>query len=535
MHKRTVSLVFLVSMLTLRIAAAQAQESTLGTVNFPTSGSPQAQAHFLRGVAALHSFWYPVALEEFRAATRAEPGFMLGYWGEAMTHNHPLWGDPQETEAARQALAHITLTPQLTPRERAYIQAVQVLYGEGDKPTRDQAYAAAMEHIYQEYPDDLEAAAFYALALLGTVRPDDPTALRTRMRAVAIALEVYHKAPNHPGAAHYILHAFDDADHAILALPVARRYADIAPAAPHALHMPSHIFLQLGMWPEAATSNEASWAASVQWVQNHHLPISERDYHSLHWWLYTVLQQGRYQQADDLLTLMRQSLAAFPDDNQRRRLYGAYTNASMAAAFVVETERWDATTELLPSLPTPAGTAPAPSSSNSDQAFAVLVQTPAMFARGLAAAMQSTPVAQQSIDALRAIRRQLPGTGEVMGVPMGTVLEIQALEIAAAASAAQGHLDDAIATMQQATALEEKMPPPPGPPPVIKPAHELFGEILLRADRPAEAALQFATALDRHPNRARALLGAALTTWGPLGHLGMRVVDSERGRGKTHP
>ena len=136
---------------------------------------------------------------------------------------------------------------------------------------------------------------------------------------------------------------FDDADHAILALPVARRYADIAPAAPHALHMPSHIFLQLGMWPEAATSNEASWAASVQWVQNHHLPISERDYHSLHWWLYTVLQQGRYQQADDLLTLMRQSLAAFPDDNQRRRLYGAYTNASMAAAFVVETERWDAT------------------------------------------------------------------------------------------------------------------------------------------------------------------------------------------------
>ena len=118
---------------------------------------------------------------------------------------------------------------------------------------------------------------------------------------------------------------------------------------------------------------------------------------------------------------------------------------------------------------------------------------------------------------------------------MGTVLEIEALEIAAAASAAQGHLDDAIATMQQATALEEKMPPPPGPPPVIKPAHELFGEILLRADRPAEAALQFATALDRHPNRARALLGAALTTWGPLGHLGMRVVDSERGRGKTHP
>ena len=509
MHKRTVSLVLLASILALHIATAQAQESSLGTINFPTSGSPQAQAHFLRGVAALHSFWYPVALEEFRAATRAEPKFMMGYWGEAMAHNHPLWGDPQDTEAARQALTHITLTPQLTPRERAYIQAVQVLYGEGDQPARDQAYAAAMERVYQEYPEDLEAATFYALALLGSVQPDDPTAVRTRMRAAAIALEVYHKAPNHPGAAHYILHAFDDPEHAILALPAARRYADIAPAAPHAQHMPSHIFLQLGMWPEAAASNAASWNASAQWVQRHHLPLSKRDYHSLHWWLYTVLQQGRYQQADGLLTLMRQSLAAFPEDDQRMRMYGAYTNASMAAALVVETERWDAAAQLLPAVLTPQGQAPAPSGTNPYQAFAALTQMPAMFARGLAAAMQGAATAQQSIDVLRASRAQLPGTGEVFGMPMGTILEIQALEIAAAASATQGHLEDAIATMQQATALEEKMPPPPGPPPMIKPAHELFGEILLRADRPAEAAPQFATALYRHPNRARALLGAA--------------------------
>jgi hypothetical protein len=509
MHKHTVSLVLLASILALHIATVPAQESSLGTINFPTSGSPQAQAHFLRGVAALHSFWYPVALEEFRAATRAEPKFMMGYWGEAMAHNHPLWGDPQDTDAARQALTHIVLTPQLMPRERAYIQAVQVLYGEGDQPARDQAYAAAMERVYQEYPEDLEAATFYALALLGSVRPDDPTAVRTRMRAAAIALEVYHKAPNHPGAAHYILHAFDDPEHAILALPAARRYADIAPAAPHAQHMPSHIFLQLGMWPEAAASNAASWNASDQWVQRHHLPLSKRDYHSLHWWLYTVLQQGHYEQANDLLTLMRQSLAAFPEDDQRMRVYGAYTNASMAAALVVETERWDAAAQLLPTVPTPQGQAPAPSGANPYQAFAVLTQMPAIFARGLAAAMQGAPTAQQSIDVLRASREQLPGTGEVFGMPMGTILEIQALEIAAAVSAAQGHLEAAIATMQQATALEEKMPPPPGPPPVIKPAHELFGEILLRADRPVEAAQQFATALYRHPNRARALLGAA--------------------------
>lgn len=509
MSTHRASLGLIMPVLALLAAAPIALASQLGTVDFPTSGSPQAQAHFLRGVAALHSFWYPVALDAFRAATRVEPDFMMGYWGEAMTHNHPLWGDAQDTEAARKVLANITITPKLTPRERAYIQAVKHLYGEGDKQARDQAYAAAMAKIYQEYPDDLETAAFYALALLGSVRPDDPTALRTRMRAAAIALEVYRKAPNHPGAAHYILHAFDDPDHANLALPAAQRYAEIAPAAPHALHMPSHIFLQLGMWLEAAASNEASWAASEQWVQGQRLPVSQRDYHSLHWLLYIVLQQGRYQKADALLTLMRQSLAEFPRDDRRMLGFGAYTHASMAAAFVIETERWDAAATLLPAPPAPAKDATAQTGTQPYQAFAIVAQTPAIFARGLAVAMQGTPQGQQSMAALRAIREQNTGMEGAFGVHMDTVLEIQELEIAAAASATQGHLDAAITTMQQAIALEESMPPPPGPPFVLKPAHELLGEILLRANRPAEAAPQFATALYRHPNRARALLGAA--------------------------
>src|SRR5262245_59531693 len=134
---------------------ASAQLDTLGTVDFPTSGSAQAQAHFLRAVAALHSFWYEVALEEFRESTKIEPDFMMGYWGEAMAYNHPIWGDPQETDAARRVLANIRDTSKLTPRERAYVQAVQVLYGDGDKPTRDRAYSAAMEKIYRDFPDDV--------------------------------------------------------------------------------------------------------------------------------------------------------------------------------------------------------------------------------------------------------------------------------------------------------------------------------------------------------------------------------------------
>jgi hypothetical protein len=248
----------------LLIANAHAQTSSLGSVHFPSSAqSQEAQAHFLRGVAALHSFWYPLALDEFRAATRIEPNFAIGYWGEAMAHNHPLWSDPQDTEAARRVLARLPAAP--TPREQAYMDAVRVLYGEGEKPERDRAYATAMEAVSRAYPNDLETAAFYSLALLGRAygnaspdagAPRDPAALRIRMQAAAVAQEVFRREPDHPGAAHYILHAFDDPDHAILGLPAARRYAEIAPAAPHALHMPSHIFLQLGMWPEAAASNE---------------------------------------------------------------------------------------------------------------------------------------------------------------------------------------------------------------------------------------------------------------------------------------
>ncbi|MES4786423.1 MAG: hypothetical protein C4294_12040, partial [Nitrospiraceae bacterium] len=378
------SLAMVVLIMTILGVSARSEDPRLGKIRFPTSArSEEAQSHFLRGVAALHSFWYPVALSEFQAATRIEPDFMMGYWGEAMAHNHPIWGDPQETEAARKVLAKITITPELTPREQAYLHAVKILYGEGDKPARDRTYAAAMKEIYREYPDDLDGAAFYALALLGTIRPDDPAALRTRMRAAAIAIEVYRRQPDHPGAAHYILHAFDDPDHAILALPAARRYAEIAPSAHHALHMPSHIFLQLGMWPEAAASNEASWKASDQWVKSKDVPLGQRDYHSLHWLLYVYLE------AEDLHTTMRKSLAEFPKDDPRTLVYGAYLHANMGAELVVEREQWEAAEAFLPSpLAKVEGskvTAP-----GLHQAFAAVAQAPAVFARGLAAAMKGS-------------------------------------------------------------------------------------------------------------------------------------------------
>ncbi|HEX8087826.1 MAG TPA: hypothetical protein VF762_03175, partial [Blastocatellia bacterium] len=448
-------------------------------------------------------FWFEEALDEFRQSTKIDPDFAMGYWGEAMAYNHPLWAE-QDTEAGRKTVAKIKDTSKLTAREQAYINAVRLLYGEGDKLTRDRAYAAAMEKIYRQYPDDLEAASFYSLSLLGTVRPGDKGYSR-QMKAGAIALDVYQKNPNHPGAAHYVIHSFDDPEHAIIALPAARRYAEIAPEAHHARHMPAHIFVQLGMWPEAAASNESAWAVSNEWVKRKGLAISARDYHSLHWLLYVYLQQGRFGKAEELLSVKRTDMSGAGSDPGVTRY-----NEDMAAAFIVETERWDLAAKLFSNAEaTDEGGAhashnagpPAQMSARGRRNLSLPI-----FVRGMAAAKAGTPDAEKSISELQMMRKQMTDRGEAYAAK---AVEIRQLEIEAAAAASKAKYDEAIQMMQRATAIEEEMSPPSGPPTLIKPSHELFGEILLRANRPKEAAQQFATSLLRQPNRARSLLGAA--------------------------
>jgi Tfp pilus assembly protein PilF len=502
------------------------QTSQLGSVEFQTSGSPPAQAHFLRGLAALHSFWYEEALEAFRESTKADPDFLMGYWGEAMAYNHPLWSE-QDTAAARlvtEKIARLKATAKLSERERGYLSAVQQLYGEGDKHTRDLAYSAAMEKVYQAYPDDLDAAAFYSLSLLGMANAQDKS-YRLQAKAGAIALEVYQKNPNHPGAAHYIIHAFDDPDHAILALPAARRYASIAPEAHHARHMPAHIFLQLGMWPEAAASNESAWEASDAWMKRKHLSTSVRDYHSLHWLLYCYLQQGRYSKAEELLSLMKKVMSESTYDNKLRPGYYENNYANMAAALVVETERWDLAAKVFPPSAATETTvsdqgamgshsghggmpAAAVSTGGATAGYGAATvrssnssQRMPLFIRGLAAAFSGSPEAETSLTGLKVLIHGNTSAVETLDI---RELEILAVE----ASAKQDHAK-AIELMKKAIVLEEALGPPSGPPFLIKPAHELFGELLLRANKPAEAAVQFRTSLLRQPNRARSLLGAA--------------------------
>jgi tetratricopeptide (TPR) repeat protein len=309
---------FTIAFLFLVARSGPAAAGSLGHIEFPTTGPRAAQEQFLRGVMALHSFFYDEALEEFRAAQKTAPTYPMAYWGEAMALNQTIW-ENQDTTGARKVLSRISSTATITPKEKAWIAAVRVLYGEGDKPARDKAYAQAMERMAEKYPDDLEVRAFQSLALLGTLGDDAPT-LATRMRAGAVALAVLARNPRHPGAAHYVIHSFDDADHAVLALPAARRYAVIAPAAFHARHMPSHIFVNLGMWDEAAAACESAWAASQSWIEKRRLGIEKRDYHSLEWLVSIYHQQGKIRKAE-------QALATFAAASRQS------TDASVDAAY----------------------------------------------------------------------------------------------------------------------------------------------------------------------------------------------------------
>ena len=479
-----------------------AQEVKLGSVDFPTSRAGKAQEHFLRGVAAMHSFWYEEALEEFRAATKAAPSFAMGYWGEAMAHNHPVWHE-QDAEAARKALGQIKDTEKLTERERAFIAAVRVLYGEGEKEERDRAYLAAMEKIYRENPDDLEAASFYSLALLG-VHGYQVEGHRERMQAGSIALQVYAKNPNHPGAAHYIIHSFDDPEHAIVALPAAFRYAEIAPAAHHAKHMPSHIFIQLGMWPEAAASNESAWQTSVDWVNSKKLHGNLRDFHSLHWLLYIYLQQGRWARAEGILEVRRKALdSGNMGGTYRGRADRLWTD--MAAEMVVETENWKRAAELFAGADGASGDAGAHQhggmpASGRNQASRNQVLT--AYVRGMAAAHMRSEDAEQSAAMLRKYAEAMEGESAESA-------RIMADEVEATLASTRGEKEKAIGIMQRAVKSEEAMAAPSGPPDLIKPSHEAFGEILLAAGDAKRASEQFARSLGRHPNRARSLLGAA--------------------------
>jgi tetratricopeptide (TPR) repeat protein len=484
-------------LVTLPLSAQNRQ--TLGQVSFPNSGAAIAQSDFLRGVAWLHSFGYEDAIDAFRAAQQKDPSFALAYWGEAMCFNQPLWFF-EEPEKGRAALAKLGATRDAraakarTPREQMYLAAVEALFGSGDKAGRDTAYSAAMAAVAAKFPDDEEAKVFHALSMLATL-PRGDRAVPLRQKAGAILEAVFARHPQHPGAAHYLLHAYDHGALAARALPAARVYAKIAPAASHALHMPAHTFLQLGMWDEAAASDQASWDASVQWVTRRNLPISARDYHSLSWLQYEWTQQGRFSKAREAMQIVD---AALKTVGQRDAIGGHHfadseigrgtgpmalrnDRGSMRARYILESERW--------------GEMKGQSSfDNIDELFAL----------GLSAARLGD---DKRLYAVAAEFEKL-----VKSPPDPALLDQSAVmlhQVGALLMLSQGDAKEAFAAMDRAVAAQNRMPRPIGRPFPPKGADELYGELLLQTGRASEAVVWFERTLSRTPNRSRAVLGLA--------------------------
>ena len=478
-------------------AGLWAQE--LGTITFLTSGSPAAQAKFIEGVKDLHSFAFDEAKEAFQQAQQIDPNFAMAYWGEAMSYNHPLWAQV-DVPAAKKALERLAPTAEgrlakaQTPKEKGYLEAVNLLfYAPGDKLARDNAYSQAMARMYDQWPDDHEVAILYALSLLGTVRPGDQ-GFRRQALAASICEKVFQENPNHPGAAHFIIHAFDDPDHAILALPAARVYAKIAPSAPHALHMPSHIFLQLGMWQDVRSSNIVAYKAAVAVNTRMHLPEGREDFHTLSWLEYANLMLGNFDEAKQNLELAKQAADRNPKSDGLVQQYH-----TMWARYLLETAKW----QKIPLKTSMPGEASAPMESRSPG------WGPWIFITGLSAAKLGDAAEAEQAAA------QLGGMEESVAKKnpyAAKMLAIMQKEVSASAQVARGDKAAAVRTAKEAADIESNFTAPSGPPEPIKPAIEFYGELLLENGRQAEAAAAFQEQLLRTPKRTPSIKGLEQAT-----------------------
>ncbi len=484
-------------------AVVTGQERPRGTISFPNSGSLAAQPFFVDGVKLLHSFEWEDAAEAFRKAQTTDPQFALAYWGEALSYTGGHHFPPdQDSGAALKALAKLGSTPgerlakARTERERAYLAAVETLYGDDDSRVRVRKYAEAMGALSARFPEDDEAATLHALALMRTERRGQES-VRVDMQAGAIALRVFRKNGNHPGAVHYIIHAFDEPSRAIVGLEAADIYATLAPDAPHALHMPSHIYVQLGQWDKLSVANTASYEASARRSERKHLhAIEGHAFHAMFWLHYAYLMQGDFAKADMALALGERHSKDTPAGPRSGQF------DVMQARHTIETARWKKVdvTQLVARI-TAAAT-----DVNVRAATSVL----------LAAALSAARLGDADASELAAGGlRGLAALVKARGVMETKQVEIMALEATGVALVARGDRGKAVEALDRAARLEESMDTPSGPPgeqdtdPPIKPAHELLGEVLVEIGRPADAAKEFAIGLARTPNRPRLLLGAA--------------------------
>jgi hypothetical protein len=467
-----------------------------GTVHFPVSCDGGAQQRFVRAVAILHSFGYEKAVAAFTGVAAADPACAMAWWGVAMGHWYPLWFPPTPAAlaAGAAAVAKAEAAGAKTERERGYIAAIAVFYrdsGRLDHRSRALAYQQAMASLHQHYPDDREAAIFYALALLATAPPTDKTFANQR-QAAAILEPIFAEEPQHPGAAHYLIHSYDAPPLAAAGLPAARRYAAIAPSSPHALHMPSHIFTRLGYWPESIDSNRRSAAAGQAYAKTTFGEgvAWDQSLHAMDYLAYAYLQLAADREARSVVDEIMAFKKAMPDS-----LAAAYALAAIPARYAVERRNWAEAAKLeLPSA-TPAR--------NKFPGAAAIIT----FARALGgAATGDLAGAGSEIDKLAAARDALREAGNKY---WSDQVEAQHRAAAAMLAEAEGRHDEAVRELRAAADLEDAMEKHPVTPGSIVPLRELLGDLLLEQGKPDTALAEYRRSLAVAPNRFRSLYGAA--------------------------
>lgn len=483
--------------------------TVLGHLSFPTSThSKPAQAAFEEGMLWLHLFEYEHAADAFQAAERLDPGFVMAYWGEAMTHTHAIWNQ-DDPEAARAALAKLGATVQAravkahTAREQAYLDAAERLFGQGTLRERDNAFLLAMAAMSKNYPSDDEAQLFYALALLGVTRGERN--IPNYLHAADIAKGVYAHNPQHPGAAHYWIHGMDDPEHAGGALIPARALSKIAPDAGHAQHMVSHIFMALGMWQDVVVANVNAIRVIAEERRAAQRPMVTCG-HYAEWLQYSYYQLGRQHDAQDVLDqCMAEGKAAL-------NWYHAHPDQSIPGGMSVSRmkARYD------DSLVTMRATAIVESETDRARNAAVVLDLSDVgrsagwdaFGEGFAAAKAGDVVAAASdLAALNTIAKQPPGTGETSA--QTEYLEILGLLLQSVIAQSGGHMDEATSAATKAARRYDALPFDFGPPVPVKPPHELVGELLMEAGRPKEALAEFDLSLNTAPRRSLSLAGRA--------------------------
>lgn len=457
-----------------------AQDNLLGKIDFPNSGAESAQSDFIEGVKFLHNFEYADAARAFRRAQQEDTDFAMAYWGEAMTHNHPIWMQ-QDRNAAMVVLNELGETVEdrqakaPSQREKDYLMALETLYGntpesEGKtKEERDFLYSDSMGELHKTYPNDHEATAFYSLSILGTAH--DGRDFGIYMRAAAELFDVWNDNDEHPGAAHYLIHSFDDPVHAPLGLPMAKAYSEIAPAAAHAQHMTSHIFLALGMWDDVIDANIV--ARDVQTSRQAELDEQQTVCGHYTWWLqYGYLQDGQVAEAEQVLQTCSERIAGSPTSGEK------WHYAVMRGHQIVDTENWSAADNLTADMDTQ--------------------NNPAVnyyYVSALASArMERVDEAQNHLEML-------------METPQSPERDIRVKQVEGLILIENGDTERGIEVLNEAVSAESELPVDFGPPTIVKPSYELLGDILNDLGRYDEAMDAYEKQLERTPDRRRSLIG----------------------------